>query len=340
MTQAISPPTLNVQILSMNLVETLEGTPSALVGSVTDELATDTLLLLPGESSEVLVSITNPSDRPLAWDITINGDYPSHWFRGYDVASKELAPYQAIDISLRFQVPDDFLEAQNALDPTHPRLSLSYRSEVIVHQVTAVGSHSIAYKSLLLQVRPRTFYLDFLPDFYREMDFFRRFLSVFEQTFDPYIQTLDAMWAHLDPLTAPQALLPFLAHWVAWHLDSNLDINRQRQLIRNALELYRWHGTRKGLCFYLHLYTGLPLDENHICIEEVFSGGFAFGDCNLGQNTMIGGGRPYHFVVNLHPDSSDYPIHESLIRTVIEREKPPFCTYDLNIAALNTAFLS
>jgi phage tail-like protein len=331
MTQAISPPTLNAQILSMNPVETLEGTPSALVGSVTEQLATDTLLLHPEEVSQVLVSITNASDRPLTWDITVSGDYPEHWYREYEVDSKELAPYQAIDIPLRFQVPDNVLEAQNTLNNAQPRLRLSYRTEVTVYQVSATGHHSIAYKSLLLQVRPRTFYLDFLPDFYREMDFFGRFLAIFEQTFDSYIQTLDVLWAHLDPLTAPQSLLPFLAHWVAWHLDSNLDINRQRYLIRNALELYRWHGTRKGLCFYLHLYTDLPLDDHHIRIEEIFSGGFAFGNCCLGQDAMLGGGRPYHFVVHLHSDHPDYPINEHLVRTIIEREKPPFCTYDLSI---------
>jgi hypothetical protein len=46
---------------------------------------------------------------------------------------------------------------------------------------------------------------------------------------------------------------------------------------------------------------------------------------------MLGGGRPYHCVVHLHSDHPDYPINEHLVRTVIEREKPPFCTYDLSI---------
>jgi phage tail-like protein len=84
-------------------------------------------------------------------------------------------------------------------------------------------------------------------------------------------------------LTAPEALLPFLAHWVAWPIDRRWDTKQQRRFIRNAVELYRWHGTRQGLRFYLHLYTELPLDEDlpeaekHISIEEIFYAGFCDG---------------------------------------------------------------
>lgn len=328
MTQAISPAILNAQILSMHPTETVEGTPSVAVGKATEEIAVDTLLLHPDEVSEILVSLTNSSSLPLYWEITVSGTYPESWFLGSETASGEIAPSPpAIDIPLRFRVPKDFLEAQTALRQEHPTLDLNYQIEVTVYQVSNAEQYAIAYKSLALQVRPRTFYLDFLPAFYREMDFFGRFLSIFEQAFDPYVQTLDALWAYFDPLTAPQTLLPFLAHWVAWKLDSNLDLNLQRHLIRNALELYRWHGTRKGLCFYLSLYT--DLDEDQIQIDEVFSGGFAFGSCCLGEDAMLGGGRPYHFVVSLHPEPSNHSINEVLVRQIIEREKPPFCTYDL-----------
>ena len=73
------------------------------------------------------------------------------------------------------------------------------------------------------------------------------------------------------------------------------------------------------------------LDDDHIRIDEVFGGGFTFGDCHLGEDSMLGGGRPYHFVVCLRPEPTNQSIDESLVRTVIEREKPPFCTYDLDI---------
>ena len=329
MTQAISPPILSAQIISMHPSETIEGTPSIVVGSVMEEIAADTLLLHPDEVGEICVSLTNSSDRPLQWHISVSGTYPGAWFLEDERIFGEITSYSTIDIPLRFRVAANFLELQTALSQESPTLNLNYQTEVFVQQINPAGELAIAYKSFTLLVRPRTLYLDFLPAFYREMDFFGRFLAIFEQTFDPYIQTLDTLWAHLDPLTAPQALLPFLAHWVAWQLDPNLDVNLQRYLIRNALELYRWHGTRKGLCFYLSLYT--KLREDQIQINEVFSGGFTFGRCQLGQDTMIGGGRPYHFVVNLRPDDDNPPVDESLVRRIIEHEKPPFCTYDLYI---------
>jgi hypothetical protein len=107
-----------------------------------------------------------------------------------------------------------------------------------------------------------------------------------------------------------------------------LDIAQQRRLIRHAITLYRWHGTRWGLRFYLHLYTGLPLE--HISIEETYCQGLVLNDAELGQGTILGGGRPYHFVVRLHLENPDYlEKNESLIREIIEQYKPAFCSYDL-----------
>lgn len=195
-------------------------------------------------------------------------------------------------------------------------------------------------RSFSLYVRPRSFYLDFLPALYREVDFIQRLIALFEQAFDPYVQAIDALWAYLDPLTAPQLLLPFLAHWVAWEIEPNWNLERQRHLIRHAMTIYRWHGTRQGLRFYLHLYTGLPIDEDlpeaqkHISIQEVFEGGFQYGACILGQDSVLGGGRPYHFGVCLRPQRSDL-IDETLVRSIIDRAKPAFCTYDLEIAPID-----
>ena len=45
---------------------------------------------------------------------------------------------------------------------------------------------------------------------------------------------------------------------------------------------------------------------------------------------MLGGGRPYHFIVRLRPDQRNQ-IDERLVRDIIEREKPAFCTYELEL---------
>jgi phage tail-like protein len=330
MTQAISPSTPLVQLTSMSPLETVNAALNALRGSATDEIDTNSLLLYPGEPGEILVRLENPSDRALTLRLEVDGDYPPGICLCCLATAVELAPKQSQELSLLFKTQADFFEHSKAVDREHPTRQLDYQIQIYVHQ-EGINPRLVGYQAFTLHLRPRTFYLDFLPAFFREGDFLQRFLAIFEQTFDPYVQTIDALWAYLDPLTAPESLLPFLAHWVAWRLEPDWNLENQRRLIQSALELYRWHGTRHGLRFYLHLYTDLPFDEDHIRIEEVFGGGFTFGDCRLGHDSLMGGGRPYHFVVHLHPEHPDQAIDELLVRTVIEREKPPFCTYDLDI---------
>lgn len=245
---------------------------------------------------------------------------------------------------LYFQLAADFFEAQDALGPAE-FLILDYQGQLIVHYAQSDPSQdsdqppALPYRDAAnfdLHVRPRSLYRNFVPELYREVDFIGRLLKIFEQTFEPAVQTLDTLWAYLDPLMAPRALLPFLAHWVGWPLMPGIPVNRQRQLIQQAMTLYRWRGTRRGLRLYLHLYTDLPLDddrseaEKHICIQEVLGPGFVVGAAQLGQDTLIGGGQPYHFIVYLRPDTPEQ-LDSNLIHQIIAQEKPAFCTYDLYI---------
>ncbi len=124
---------------------------------------------------------------------------------------------------------------------------------------------------------------------------------------------MDLLWAYLDPLTAPESLLPFLAHWVAWPINHRWSVEQQRHLIRSAVEIYRWRGTKRGLRLYIHLYTNLPLDDQitsetdkHISIQEISGQGLVLGDTRLGEDAMIGGGRPFHFIVRLRSGTSQF----------------------------------
>ncbi|MCW6037850.1 hypothetical protein K4A83_16445 [Spirulina subsalsa FACHB-351] len=194
----------------------------------------------------------------------------------------------------------------------------------------------VQFANFQVFIRPQSLYRDFVPRIFGEIDFLGRFLKIFEQAFEPDVLTLNALWAYLDPLLAPESLLPFLAHWVGWPIQPNLSLDQQRPLIRNAIALYRWRGTRRGLRFALHLATGLPLvesaseDEQPIGIYESFSRGLVLGDTYLGQDATLGGGRPYHFTVRLRPPDG-YELDQTLIQVVIDQEKPAFCTYDLVI---------
>ncbi|MBE7385036.1 MAG: phage tail protein [Leptolyngbya sp. SIO1E4] len=308
-------------------------------GSLSLVSASETRLrLCPGEPSELVVQITNLSAHALHIDLQVSGLFPGRCFT--DVEGGELPARGRIEAVLRFELAADFFEARFALDPGQKAV-LDYPQVLQVYARTppvelggdrAAGT-LLAETVFSLHIRPDSRYLNYLPTVYREVDLIGRLLKLFEQAFDPSIQTLELLWAYLDPLTTPETLLPFLAYWVGWPSHIPWSLGQQRRLIRRALEIYRWRGTRWGLRLYLHLYTNLPLDapetpesEKHISIQETFSQGFVLASARLGETTLLGGGRPFHFIVRLR---SPTPQDEPLIRTIIEQEKPAFCTYEL-----------
>ncbi len=302
------------------------------------------LVVNPSEPSEIVVKLKNASNRSLLTSLQVDGDFPSQWLQ-IGMEGNELPPYSEMEAVLYFQVPVDFFENQEAIAHSQP-LTINYQGQLQVYGGYAGSPSDISGTSRLelfdiepfqLYVRPHSLYLDFLPDAYREVDFVGRMLKIFEETLEPDVQILDSLWAYLDPMLAPESMLPFLSHWVGWDLAPTFSVERQRYLIKQAMQIYRWRGTRRGLRFYIHLFTGLPLDEHlpesekHISIFEITGRGFVLGEAELGNNASTGGGRPFHFVVRIRNDlqnSLDLP----LIHQIIEREKPVFCTYDLEIS--------
>jgi phage tail-like protein len=365
MSQRADRRTLTLQLVPLAVLdppptgETLLATWGALADPTTPTVPS--LCLCPGEVSELLVRLDHRGDPPLAYRLHITGDMPHHWFSFYTEGS-ELRRGHPAEAVVRFRPDADFFENQQALSP-EAMMTLSYRGEVRVYEVpledgdppgeaVPAATHSsgtlptgllLASEPFCLLLRPRSLYPQFLPAVYREVDFIGRFLKIFEQSFEPAVQTLQSLWAYLDPLTAPEALLPFLAQWVGWHNESQWTVEQQRSLIRRAMDIYRWRGTRRGLQLYLHFYTGLPLSDRTrpahqqpIQIIEALQHGFVLGTTALGSTAILGGGKPFHFIVRLCPPAG-HALDAALIRSIIEQEKPVFCTYDLDITPIDPA---
>jgi phage tail-like protein len=339
MTPVFSSQYLIVEVIPMRLPEAEPDTLStqSLWSDVDQE--NQSLLLVPGEPSEMLVKLENLATHPLELTLELSGDFPPGWCR-IGMEGTVLSPTETMEALLYFQIPANFFEAPNALGPGQV-LKLNYQGRLAISGCQpGTEPQLLEMRSFNLYVRPLTSYLEFLPAIYRDIDFVGRFLHIFEATFEPDVQILSNLWAYLDPLTAPQGMLEFLAHWVGWKIQPDLSLEQQRQLIRNAMEIYRWRGTRRGLRLYLHLATHLPLDEHlpneddkHIGIYESFSRGFVLGETHLDRDAVLGGVRPFHFTVCLRHES-DRRIDEPFVHTLIEREKPAFCTYDLKIESL------
>ncbi len=342
---------VSLQLTPMQISDVV-AQPGHELGAAEQAASNSAIVVHPGELCRVALEVKNWESQSQQISLKLDGTFPLDWCQTEAVPQRESLVQQGathlvtVDIpgkkswysDLWFRVPSDFFEDQEiGAAQSAKQLEQNFRGCLSVCPVTNSGGmrSPIQQSSFELYIRPRSTYTTFLPTVYQEIDIIQRFVKIFEEAFDPVVNSFTSMWANLDPLTAPQALLPFLAHWVDWPLDGQLSLSQQRRLIRRAVEIYRSRGTRKGLRFYLHLYTGLPLDEGvsreedkAISITEPSGKGCLLGVAQMGVDSVLGGGKAYHFQVRLRCEP-DYPIDEQLVRRIIEQEKPVFCTYDL-----------
>lgn len=161
---------------------------------------------------------------------------------------------------------------------------------------------------------------------YEEPPFFERFLRGFEDAQEPLNALLSTLYRYFDADSAPADFLPWLATWVALDLDNNWLQLKRRRLIKQAIWLYRWRGTRRGLTRYLEIYTGVKAEIN----DQPFSGMRLGPDTLLGMGSILGDVPSHAFVATLAvPDPS--AINERTVRDIIELQKPAHTAYDLRI---------
>src|SRR4051812_22645603 len=98
---------------------------------------------------------------------------------------------------------------------------------------------------------PSTRLMDYLPALFQESadGFLPALLEAFQVVLldgDKDVVGLEQMIAQLasyfDPGTAPKEFLPWLAGWVAFSLQANLDEDHQRTFLGSAVTLYPWRG--------------------------------------------------------------------------------------------------
>ena len=141
----------------------------------------------------------------------------------------------------------------------------------------------------------------------------------------------------LDPDKTPEEFLPWLASWLALDLRADLPVDRKRSLIANAVALYTWRGTRKGLEDMLNIITGggsAAIKEPEILTLTVGV------QAVVGSTTRLGRDLPYFFEVRLtmpHGPLTGEKLSalEALVRDTIELGKPAHTHYQLELAFAN-----
>ncbi len=202
----------------------------------------------------------------------------------------------------------------------------------------------LAEETATFHIRHKGQYLRQLPELYEEDEFMGHFLMLFESFWKPIHTQIGSISHFFDPDLTPSRWLPWLASWLGLELDERFPEERQRQLIRSAVWLYRRRGTKQALQKYLELYSG-----GQVQITEHRARDFRLGpDVQLGSGVALGiGNRPHTFAVSLRlPPIPSGVIDEEertrleakrrrAIETIIESFKPAHTAYNLQIETLS-----
>ena len=120
------------------------------------------------------------------------------------------------------------------------------------------GSSTPSVKSIRV-VAPRRSYLDLLPAVFAQNpdaeSFLDGYLSLFERRFTSLEAVRDDFYRTLSPAAAPPDVLRWLAGLLDLTFDPSWPIARRRQLLAEAMDLYRRRGTPAGLARYIEVYT-------------------------------------------------------------------------------------
>ena len=161
----------------------------------------------------------------------------------------------------------------------------------------------------------------------REGSVLQALLGVMEQLHQPTEDLLAKLHQTFNPQTAPDELLPMLAHWMdllrlfqppkagaepALWANRTLPTDEQnmRALIASATRLSQWRGTHYGMLQTLRIATGLE--------------GFSIDDGTLTNSTNPA--LPFHIYVTAPADAEPY---KELIERIVIQEKPAYTTFTL-----------
>jgi phage tail-like protein len=174
------------------------------------------------------------------------------------------------------------------------------------------------------QQKVQSSYLEYLPSLYQDDEFMGQFLLIFEDIMGPLENSVNNLFMFFDPEITTEEMLQWLGSWLGLAMDTSWPLERRRELVKNAVELYRWRGTRKGLMEYLRIYTGNTPD-----IFEYIQGMSLDADNRLGVNTKLGSsGTGHHFTVIVYT-GGDETVSIDTVREIIDSQKPAHTVYTL-----------
>lgn len=200
-------------------------------------------------------------------------------------------------------------------------------------------------------------YINYLPGIFRsskenQANFIERYLKVFEKILTGIedsscmpetirIKSLAEILNSIPVIFSPKEIpdeykefIDWLSSCVGLVLKEDWSIEKKRDIIASIIPIYRIRGTKKGLEEYIRIYMGESKDSQAVTIKE-FTSPFQIGvNSTVGDNTVIGDGRPYYFEIYMTiplPDRDLLEKKRKAIMEIIDKEKPIHTYYLLII---------
>jgi phage tail-like protein len=103
-----------------------------------------------------------------------------------------------------------------------------------------------------------------LPAVYQDDRFAQAMLAALDEVVAPIFSTLEDFDSYLDPHLTPDDFLDWLSGWVGIAIDESWSIDRRRDAVAQAVDLYRLRGTAGGLARQIEIHTGgsVEITEN------------------------------------------------------------------------------
>lgn len=233
---------------------------------------------------------------------------------------------------------------QAGFPPPQPRYTLAYADDnAVVEQVPAKG-HLVESNQVVQLYVARQTWVRYLPQLYQEAtsgdnQLLHEFLWIFQQLHDKVDRRLATLPDLFHPQKTEAQFVPWLAGWMALHIEPDWPLEQQRQWLRRAPALYAIRGTRKALVTLLEMYTAETV--------QVLENAWPFEPFRIGVASEVGltttvlppMDLAHCFVVQL-PRGPEAYTDEQIVRIhrVIQAEKPAHTQYFLTFTADEAAY--
>ena len=247
---------------------------------------------------------------------------------------------QTEEKKIAFEMPSikgiDFMQAKDFLESVDLRLGRilfeesPYPRNLVIQQSVKPGESVMPETRINIRVSSMN-PVRFLPSIFQTYDenndyFLHRFLMMFQHILNTISIHLDNLDVYFNPLKTPSDFFPWLASWFAIRYDFAVADETMRLLVKEAVKLYQWRGTKIGIQKFLEIITGVkpeiiehnvPMNEYIILEDRVVERPI------LGENNSL-----YNFVVSF-PVPIDYFDVDTVrkINQICRLERPAHTNY-------------